>query len=182
LPDWLTTGAGGFLIQFAIGLVGGLILFGAIYYVVPNRRQQWHKVLPGALCAGVLFELITLLFPLYISITNNVATYGKTFGLFFLLMTFFFFVGLITMVGVELNSVLYPVPIELPGKDSHAVAAPQSGPNGERHRRPQPSSVSNGTAPNGEARRGIPARAALGMAVIASVVGVVLGRRSASTS
>jgi hypothetical protein len=36
----------------------------------------------------------------------------------------------------------------------------------------------NGQAPNG--RHGIPARAALGMAVVASVVGVLLGRRSAS--
>jgi membrane protein len=185
LPDWLATGAGGFLIQFAIGVVGGFILFGAIYYVVPNRRQQLHKVLPGALLSGVLFELVTLLFPLYIALTNSVATYGKTFGLFFVLMTFFFFLGLITMVGVELNSVLYPVPIELPGKDSHAVAPPQSGPAAERFAHNQPGAeaaveTKNGQGPNG--RRRIPAAAAVGMAVAASVVGVLLGRRSASSN
>jgi len=66
------------------------------------------------------------------------------------------------------------VPIKLPGKDAHAVAAPESGPEGERGRRV----AMNSAAANG--RRGIPARAALGMAVVASVVGVLLGRRSAS--
>ena len=99
-------------------------------------------------------------------------------------MTFFFFLGLITMIGVELNSVIYPVPIDLPGKDSHAVATPESGPEGERVGVRGRRSDRNGHAGNGAARdgrRGIPARAALGMAVVASVVGVLLGRRSASS-
>jgi hypothetical protein len=146
-----------------------------MYYVIPNRKQQFRKVIPGAMVAAVLFELITLLFPLYISLNNGINQYGKTFGLFFVLMTFFFFLGLITMIGVEVNSVLYPVPIDLPGKDSHAIAAPKSGPEGERHRM-----ASNGHTPNG--RRGIPAPAALGMAVVASVVGVLLGRRSSNSN
>jgi hypothetical protein len=89
-------------------------------------------------------------------------------------MTFFFFLGLIMMIGVELNSVLYPVPIDLPGKDSYAVAPPESGPGGERRHM-----ASNGQTPNG--RRGIPARAALGLAVVASVVGVLLGRRGTNS-
>ncbi len=183
LPNWVTTGAGGFMIQFAIGVVAGFILFTGIYYVVPNRRQQFLKVLPGALLSGVLFEVVTLVFPLYISLTNSVATYGKTFGLFFVVMTFFFFLGMITMVGVELNSVLYPVPIELPGKDSHAVAPPQSGPAAERQAQSRPevaSGTHNGPAANG--RRRIPTAAAVGLALAASMVGVLLGRRSASSN
>ena len=174
IPEFLYSGVAAFILQVAVGITAGLLLFGSMYYVIPNRKQQFRKVIPGALVAGLLFELITLLFPLYLSINNGINQYGKTFGLFFLLMTFFFFLGLITMIGVEVNSVIYPVPIELPGKDSHAVAAPESGPEGERRRM-----ASNGQAPNG--RHGIPARAALGLAVVASVVGVLLGRRSANS-
>src|SRR2546421_2947336 len=174
IPEFLYSGVAAFILQVAVGITAGLLLFGSMYYVIPNRKQQFRKVIPGALVAGLLFELITLLFPLYLSINNGINQYGKTFGLFFLLMTFFFFLGLITMIGVEVNSVIYPVPIELPGKDSHAVAAPESGPEGERRRM-----ASNGHAPNG--RHGIPARAALGLAVVASVVGVLLGRRSANS-
>ena len=174
IPEFLYSGVAAFILQVAVGITAGFLLFGSMYYVIPNRKQQFRKVIPGALVAGLLFELITLLFPLYLSINNGINQYGKTFGLFFLLMTFFFFLGLITMIGVEVNSVIYPVPIDLPGKDSHAVAAPESGPEGERRR-----VGSNGQTPNG--RHGIPARAALGLAVVASVVGVLLGRRSANS-
>jgi membrane protein len=180
IPEFLYSGAAAFILQVIIGTTAGFLLFASIYYVVPNRKQQLRKIIPGALVAGVLFELVTLVFPLYISLNRGINQYGATFGLFFLLMTFFFFIGLITMIGVEVNSVIYPVPIGLPGKDSHAVAAPESGPEGER--RPwaggEPRVARNGTAPNG--RRGIPARAALGLAVVASIVGVLLGRRSNS--
>jgi membrane protein len=173
IPELLYSGAAAFILQVIVGTTAGFLLFGSIYYVIPNRKQQFRKVVPGALVAGVLFELITLVFPLYLSLNRGINQYGATFGLFFLLMTFFFFIGLITMVGVEVNSVIYPVPIDLPGKDSHAVAAPQSGAEGERS-----AVASNRDGSNG--RHGVPARAALGMAVVASVVGVLLGRRSAS--
>src|ERR1700694_3137653 len=182
IPGFLQSGAAGFILQVLVGITAGFLLFGSIYYVIPNRKQEFRKIVPGALVAGVLFELITLLFPLYISLNNGINQYGATFGLIFLLMTFFFFLGLITMIGVEVNSVIYPVPVDLPGKDGHAVAAPESGPEAElvsvgRRRGPR-----NGQARNGAAgRRGIPARTALGMAVVASVVGVLLGRRSANS-
>jgi len=182
IPEFLYSGVAAFILQVIVGTTAGFLLFGSIYYVIPNRKQQFRKVVPGALVAGILFELVTLVFPLYLSLNKGINQYGATFGLFFLLMTFFFFIGLITMVGVEVNSVIYPVPIELPGKEAHAVAAPESGPEGER----RPAAVGRGgrnvVARNGSHNggRGIPARAALGMAVVASVVGVLLGRRSAS--
>ncbi|HEY4844662.1 MAG TPA: YihY/virulence factor BrkB family protein [Candidatus Dormibacteraeota bacterium] len=178
IPLFLYSGAAAFILQVIVGVAAGFVLFGSIYYVIPNRKQQFRKVVPGTLVAAILFELVTLLFPLYLSINRGINQYGATFGLLFLLMTFFFFLGLITMIGVEVNSVIYPVPIELPGKDGHAVAAPESGPEGERK------PWAGGTPRNGagrDGRRGIPARAALGMAVVASVVGVLLGRRSASS-
>ena len=186
IPPFLYSGAAAFILQVIVGTIAGFVLFGSVYYVIPNRKQEFHKVVPGALVAGVLFEAITLVFPLYLTLNKGLNQYGATFGLFFVLMTFFFFLGLITMIGVEVNSVIYPVPIDVPGKDAHAVAAPESGPEGER--RPwaggQPGVDRNGVTRNGAARngqRGIPARAALGLAVVASVVGVLLGRRSANS-
>jgi membrane protein len=175
IPEFLYSGVAAFILQALIGVTAGLLLFGTIYYVIPNRQQRLGQVIPGALVSGILFELITLVFPLYLSLNRGLNQYGATFGLLLVLMTFFFFLGLIMMIGVELNSVLYPVPIDLPGKDGHAVAAPESGPEGERRR-----VATNGQKPN--TRHGIPARAALGLAVVASVVGVLLGRRSAGDS
>jgi membrane protein len=174
IPAFLYSGAAAFMLQVIIGVVAGFLLFLSLYYVIPNRKQRLSQVIPGALVAGVLFELITLVFPLYLSLNRGLNQYGKTFGLLFVLMTFFFFLGLITMIGVELNSVMYPVPIDLPGKDAHAVAPPESGPEAERDR-----IASNGQTPN-RGRR-IPARAALGLAVVASIAGVLLGRRRGGT-
>jgi len=76
-----------------VGITAGFLLFGSIYYVIPNRKQEFRKVIPGALVAGILFELVTLLFPLYLSINKGINAYGATFGLFFLLMTFLLLSG-----------------------------------------------------------------------------------------
>ncbi len=115
---------------------------------------------PGALVAGILFEVVTLIFPIYLSLNKGLNAYGKTFGLFFLLMTFFYFVGLITMVGVEVNSVLHPVDAVRPALAA-AAAPPNLAPESAR--------------PN---RRGIRGRTVLLLAVVASGIGVLLGRRS----
>lgn len=170
------------VLQVAVGLLAGFLLFASIYYVVPNRPQEWRKVLPGAALAGALFELVSLLFPTYIALTNSVATYGKTFGLFFVVLTFFFFLGLITMLGVELNSVLYPVRVDQPLRGKTLTSAPPAGAGGNGRK---PGQASATASANGQAApsvsRGIKTWTALGLAVIASVIGVVVGRRTSSS-
>ena len=120
LPGFIAgNGVVAFGVQFLVGTIAGFLLFLSIYYVVPNRHQVWRKVIPGALLAALLFEGLTLLFPIYIRYTGNGTAYGKTFGLIFLLMTFFYFLGIVTMLGVELNSLLHPVPVDQPeGRES----------------------------------------------------------------
>jgi membrane protein len=110
IPYRLTQGVAPLALQVVIGVAAGFLLYLAIYFFVPNRKRAFRAVWPGALLAGLLFEAVTLIFPIYLSLNQGINAYGKTFGLFFVLMTFFFFVGLITMLGAELNSVLSPAP------------------------------------------------------------------------
>jgi len=175
IPSFLTSGVAAFILQVIVGITAGFVLFQLIYFVIPNRRQNWVKVVPGALVAGVLFELVTLLFPLYLSLNRGLNQYGKTFGLFFVLMTFFFFIGLITMIGVEVNSVLYPEEIEHPGRRRPAAPVPAV------PRRAAPRSEPSPNGAGGPVRSGIKARTAVLIAVGASIVGLLLGRRSASS-
>jgi len=120
------------------------------------KRQVW----PGALVTGILFEVVTLIFPVYLTFNKGLNAYGKTFGLFFLLMTFFYFVGLITMVGAEVNSVLSPADAVRP--------APVP---------PQPNLAPESARP---IRRGIRARTVLLLALLASGIGLLLGRRNSA--
>jgi len=112
-----------FLTQFVVGSASGFLLYFAIYSVVPNRRQLPSAVWPGALIAGVGFEILTLAFPIYLSIAGRgMNQYGRTFALLFILMAFFYFVGLLTLVGMECNAVLHPA--ESPAaSDERAPAA-----------------------------------------------------------
>jgi membrane protein len=178
IPTFFYSGASAVL-PIIVGVVAGFLLFLAIYYVIPNRKQQFHKVLPGAILSGVLFEAITLLFPLYLNINRGIGQYGATFGLLFILMTFFFFVGLITMAGVELNSVLYPVEVEQPLQGDTITAAPKTA--GDARRRAISSAARpSGNGGAGPVRTGIRTRTALLMAAGASVIGVLVGRRSSA--
>jgi membrane protein len=156
VPRSLSTGLLAVALQLVTGTLSSFILFAAIYYVVPNRRQRRDRVWPGALVAAVLFEVVTLTFPLYLEFNKGLQAYGKTFGLFLVLLTFFYFFGLIVMIGVETNSVIHPVPPVPPeqqaragalqrgrrpaavDKDAFGQARDGSGPDGGRSRAPSP--------------------------------------------
>src|SRR5438874_3138704 len=123
VPASWTQSATVYVLQPVVGVSAGVLLFSVLYYVVPNRRQRLAEVWPGALLAGIAFYLLTLLFPLYLSFNKGLNQYGKSFAFLFIVMNFFYFLGLITMLGVELDAVLHPVPGEHPAKGRRAPAA-----------------------------------------------------------
>src|SRR6266700_3945203 len=67
----LSHGPASVVTQFVIGTVAGFLLFFAIYYVVPNRSQRVRQAWVGALFAGVAFEVLTLIFPLYLVVAGR---------------------------------------------------------------------------------------------------------------
>jgi membrane protein len=99
VPDFLRSGAAGLLIQLTAGIVDASLLFGVIYFVVPHRKQHVRDIIPGAIAAGVLFEALTLVFPLYFRLVTNSPQWGQTFGFIFVLLFYFFLLGQIIMVG-----------------------------------------------------------------------------------
>jgi membrane protein len=104
LPDFLRSGAVSLLIQVVAGIVDASLLFGVIYFVVPHRKQHVRDILPGAIAAGVLFEALTLVFPLYFKLVTNSPQWGQTFGFIFVLLFYFFLLGQIIMVGGAFNA------------------------------------------------------------------------------
>lgn len=87
-------------------LVGAFVMVGlllVLYRFVPNRRFTLHEVLPGALLAGILIEVLSLAFPLYARYAGRFNTYGAQFGLFFLLATWFYLLSELLLLGAVYN-------------------------------------------------------------------------------
>ncbi|MBI3969539.1 MAG: YihY/virulence factor BrkB family protein [Chloroflexi bacterium] len=93
---------------YAISIASAFVMFLAVLWVVPNRRFRLSQVWRGALLAAFLFVLVSQIFPIYARYLGGFNRYGATFGLFFLLMTWFFFLGQILMVAVEVNALCAP--------------------------------------------------------------------------
>ena len=102
--DELLAGPSRYAIQGGIGLLSGAVLFGAIYQIVPRPRRRLGAVLPGALLAGAGFELLTLVFPLYLHLAGSGNRYGQTFGLVLVIVTYVYLLAELLMVGACLNA------------------------------------------------------------------------------
>jgi membrane protein len=111
------------LLGWGLALASGWLLFLVMYWVVPNVRQGPGAVWRGALFAAVLFALLNQLFPTYLRFFGGgFATY-KTIGLFLLLMTWFYLLARILVLGAELNAFLRPVHPAVPPLTAMAGAA-----------------------------------------------------------
>jgi YihY family inner membrane protein len=93
-----------FVAQFLLGTAMATTLLLYVYLLSPNRgfRQQRRRLLPGALTAGILLELLTLIVPAYLGATESS---GGALLLLALpvLLTFFYCVGNIIVIGHLVN-------------------------------------------------------------------------------
>ncbi len=83
-----------------------VLSFLALYRILPNCRLSWREVLPGAAAAAVGFFLILRLFPLYLSLFGRGFEIYAAFGSFLLLMFWTYLLGIVLVVGVEINAFL----------------------------------------------------------------------------
>jgi membrane protein len=99
---WLLMAAGKL-----VSLGSAVLMFVALYTVVPNCRLTPWDVWPGAVLAGVLFVLLSQAFPFYLWLFGGSYAVYQALGLSLLLMTWFHFLAMILVVGAELNAFLW---------------------------------------------------------------------------
>jgi YihY family inner membrane protein len=91
-------------------VVGGLIgiaIFATAFRFLPGRRLSWGGVLPGAVVAGVAFELLKLFGTLVFE--SGPGSREATFGVFALaagLLVASYLIAQLTLLAAELNAVL----------------------------------------------------------------------------
>jgi membrane protein len=99
---------GAFLIQslgLLVGLASAFVLFGAIYYVVPNRRMRLSEVWPGTVVGAILLVLYQIAFPIYegLFLRNSSST---IVGFVVVILIFFYYLAFILLLGAEINSMV----------------------------------------------------------------------------
>lgn len=98
------------LSSFGLFLVLPVVFF-PLYYVLPARDVTVREAIPGAVFAGVAWSLLGAAFGLYTSVAGGFQLYGVLAGVL-LLLVWFYFGGLVLLVGVALNAVLAERPID----------------------------------------------------------------------
>lgn len=96
----------GIALGSALSIVLAFATFATLYIVLPNRRHGLKQVLPGSILAAVLFFLILQLFPIYLSFFGQSFQTYAVFGMFLLLMFWCYLLGIILVLGAELNAFL----------------------------------------------------------------------------
>lgn len=91
-------------ITIAVTLLTTLLLFSILYVRVPNRAMHWRAAWPGILFAAFGVTALLQLFPLYLNAVN-ISRFGAAFGFVFLLVTWFYLVSVVGLVGAELNAI-----------------------------------------------------------------------------
>jgi len=89
--------------SIVVGAAVMVALLVALYRLVPNRTYPARRLLPGAVLAGVLIEVLSLVFPLYASLAHSFNTYGAQFALFLLLATWFYLLSQLILLGAVYN-------------------------------------------------------------------------------
>lgn len=81
-----------------------VLLFTLLYYFIPHVRVGWREVLPGAICAGILWQLAKQVFLYFIGIflSRSNLIYGSV-GTIITFLTWTYFSSLILLFGAYLN-------------------------------------------------------------------------------
>jgi membrane protein len=103
----------GRIVGWSVSIVSAIVLFLLLYKLLPNRPQGWKQTLPGALLATVLFFAILQVFPLYLALFGRGFQAYAAFGVFLLMMFWVYLLGIVLVLGAELN-----VFLEEPGRST----------------------------------------------------------------
>lgn len=130
LPAPLRSAGAAAGLQALASVIVGWILFSLVYRLAPARALRMRATLRGALVGAVLFELLSLAFPLYLHLAHGFAAYGATFALFFLILAFVFLVAQVMVMGFCVVLELETAP---PGtSEPPGAGAPEADQAGER--------------------------------------------------
>lgn len=95
-------------VRWMIATLTSIAVIALIYHHGLPRTQPWHRVLPGAVLATVMWFAATVLFGTYIRhFANYDQIYGSV-GTAIALLVWLYLISLVVLVGAEFNSLRHP--------------------------------------------------------------------------
>ena len=95
-------------LRWIIAALTSIAVVGLIYHYGVPRTQPWHRVLPGAALATVMWFVSTVLFGVYLRyFANYDAIYGSVATAIALLI-WLYIVSMVVLIGAEFNALRYP--------------------------------------------------------------------------
>jgi membrane protein len=83
-------------------LIVSILLFSAIYVIVPNQHISIRTSWRGTVVATLLLQIYLLLFPLYV--THFFTGYDEQIGAVIILLAFFYYFAVILLLGAQVNA------------------------------------------------------------------------------
>ncbi|WP_306058631.1 YihY/virulence factor BrkB family protein [Natronococcus wangiae] len=93
------------LVSWVTLLIGLVLVFLPIYYVLPPVPVAVREILPGAIFAAVGWTILQVGFQIYAANAGRYAAYGAV-GAVILFVTWLYFAGILILVGAVINVVL----------------------------------------------------------------------------
>jgi membrane protein len=95
------------LVRWAIALLTGISVLGALYHFGTKRKEHWFLVGPGAVAATLLWFPATLAFGWYVTRIADYSMFYGSFGAGIATLVWLYITSFSALLGAELNGVLF---------------------------------------------------------------------------
>jgi membrane protein len=95
------------ILRWVIAIVVIALVLAVMYRYAPNKHYPFKQVIPGAIAATIIWQVISLGFSFYVShFSNYSSTYGSLGGVI-VLMLWLYLTGLALVIGGEINALFH---------------------------------------------------------------------------
>jgi len=95
------------VLRFALPTVPMLFLLILLFMFVPNHKVTFRDAIPGALFSLIAWMVVSAIFSLYVSTMGRYSVLYGSLGAIIVLMLWFYIIGIIFVMGGELNALLF---------------------------------------------------------------------------
>ncbi len=95
------------ILRFALPIVPMLFVLVLLFMFVPNQKVKFREAIPGALFSLIAWMVVSAIFSLYVSTLGNYSVLYGSLGAIIVLMLWFYLIGMIFVMGGELNALLF---------------------------------------------------------------------------